>query len=75
MGMLLVVPDHNALVGAVVVDGGTMFRTASLRDAFTGGTSQGRGVQPGKDWMSRRMTVPLSEGWTNTRETRSSDGR
>ena len=47
MGMLLVVPDCNVLAGAVVVDGGTTLRTASLRDAFTGGTSWGQGVQPG----------------------------
>ena len=58
MGMLLVIPDGNILTSAVVVDGGTTLRTASLRNAFAGGTSRGWGVQPGEDQMSGRMTLP-----------------
>ena len=58
MGVLLMVPDRDVLASAVVVDGGTTLRTASLRDASAGGTSRGWGVQPGKDQMSGRMTLP-----------------
>jgi len=56
--MLLVIPDGNVLTSAVVVDGGTTLRTASLRNAFAGGTRRGWGVQPGKDQTSGRMTLP-----------------
>ena len=52
------VPDHNVLAGAVVVDGGTTLRTLSLRDALAGGTSRGWGVQPGENQTSRRVTLP-----------------
>ena len=52
------VPDRNVLAGAVVIDGGTILRMVSLRDAFAGGTSRGWGVQPGKDRMSRRVVFP-----------------
>jgi len=58
MGVFLVIPDCDVLVGAVVVDGGTTLRTASLRDAFAGGTSRGWGIQPGEDRMSRGVTLP-----------------
>ena len=58
MGMLLVVPYCNVLVGAVVVDWGMMLRMASLRDAFAGGTSRGWGVQPGEHRTSGGMTLP-----------------
>jgi len=58
MGMFLVVPDGNVLTSAVVVDGGTTLRTASLRNATAGGTSRSRDVQPGEDRTSRRMTFP-----------------
>jgi len=52
MGIFLVVPDGDVLTGAVVVDGGTTLRTASLRDASAGGTGGSQGVQPGKDRTS-----------------------
>ena len=58
MGMFLVVPDGDVLTGAVVVDGGTTLRMASLGNTTAGGTSRSRGVQPGEDRTSRRMTFP-----------------
>jgi len=58
MGMFLVVPDGDVLTGAVVIDGGTTLRTASLRNTTAGGTSRSQGVQPGKDRMSGRVTLP-----------------
>ena len=58
MGVFLVIPDRDVLAGAVVVDGGTTLRTASLRDAFAGGTGRGWGIQPGEDRMSRGVMLP-----------------
>jgi len=58
MGMLLVVPDCYILMGAVIVDGSLALRTASLRDAFAGGTGWGWGVQPGEHQTSGRVTLP-----------------
>ena len=37
MSVFLVIPDGDVLAGAVVVDGGTTLRTASLRNASAGG--------------------------------------
>jgi len=51
MSMLLVVPDRNVLVGAVVVDGGTTLRTVSLRDAFAGGTGRGWVLEYERFWL------------------------
>jgi len=69
MGVFLVIPDRNVLVGAVVVDGGMTLRTASLRDAFAGGTGRGWGIQPGEDRTSRGVTLPPGRlsGWTGRR--------
>jgi len=66
MGVFLVIPDHDVLVGAVVDDGGTTLRMVSLRDTFAGGTSRGRGIQPGEDRTSRGVTLPPGRlsGWT-----------
>ena len=58
MGMLLVVPDHDVLAGAVVVDGGTALRTTSLGNAFAGRTGRGWGIRPSEDQTSRRVTLP-----------------
>jgi len=58
MGMLLMVPDGDVLAGAVVINGGMTLRTASLGNATAGGTSRSRGVQPGKDRTSGRVTLP-----------------
>jgi len=69
MGVFLVVPDGNILAGAVVVDGSTTLRAASLRNTATGGTSWSRGVQPGKDRTSGRVTLPPGRlsGWARRR--------
>ena len=58
MGVLLVVPDGDILAGAIMVDRDTTLRMAGLRDALAGGTSRGRGIQPGKYWTSRGVTLP-----------------
>ena len=46
MGMFLVIPDGDVLTSAIVVDGGTTLRTASLRNTAASGTSRSQGVQP-----------------------------
>ena len=61
MGVFLVIPDGDVLASAVVVDRGTMLRTASLGDASAGGTGRGWGVQPGEDQTSRRVTSLMGD--------------
>jgi len=58
MGMLLMVPDGNILLGAVVVYGGSALRTMSLRNTPASRASRSRGVQPSKNQTGRRMTLP-----------------
>jgi len=58
MGMLLVVLDHDVLVGAVVFDGSLVLRMVSLGDTLTGRTGWSWSVQPGEDQTSRGVMLP-----------------
>ena len=66
MGVFLVIPDHDVLPGAVVIDGSTTLRTAGLRDTPASGASRGWRIQPSQDWTSRGVILPPGRlsGWT-----------